>query len=428
MRHCSRVEPRAERIVGVERLDRLDQFVDVHDPAPPAASLPTGEAARCATIIDCAVVGRRRSGAARPSICRVARPARRFRRPTALGHLPMQKRLKMAPSRSSALNAPVISPSASCAEAQLLGEAARARRRRAAACAPRARGARARALQRVDVAGAGDEEALAGAACQPASSSRRRAQGVEAFAGARRDARAPSSARRRALQVDLVEDVEQAPGVDHGRPAGAPRSRRRRRRSRRRRAASGRAGRRPRRRPRSRPRCARRRCARPRRPLSRRPAVSTTWTGTPSIWIVCADLVARRARRSRVTIASSAPASALSSELLPTLGWPARTTRMPSRSSAPWRARSSTASTPRARRAASRPRASALLEEVDLLLGKVERRLDQHAQLDQRVGAARRSRSRTRRRASAPPSAPPPRCWRRSGRRRPRPGRGRACR
>ena len=44
-----------------------------------------------------------------------------------------------------------------------------------------------------------------------------------------------------------------------------------------------------------------------------------------------------------VTIASSAPASALSSELLPALGWPAITTLMPSRSSAPWRARRSTA-------------------------------------------------------------------------------------
>ncbi|MNT31348.1 hypothetical protein D3C72_1671790 [compost metagenome] len=40
-----------------------------------------------------------------------------------------------------------------------------------------------------------------------------------------------------------------------------------------------------------------------------------------------------------VTMASSAPASALSNELLPALGWPAITTLMPSRSSAPWRAR-----------------------------------------------------------------------------------------
>ena len=68
------------------------------------------------------------------------------------------------------------------------------------------------------------------------------------------------------------------------------------------------------------------------------------------------------------------------------------------------------------------------LEELDLLLGEVERRLDQQAQLDDLLGEQRRSRARTRRRASAPPIAPPPRCWRRSGRPRPRPAPGRACR
>ena len=40
-----------------------------------------------------------------------------------------------------------------------------------------------------------------------------------------------------------------------------------------------------------------------------------------------------------VTIASSAPASAFRSELLPPFGWPAMTTLMPSRNSAPCRAR-----------------------------------------------------------------------------------------
>ena len=42
--------------------------------------------------------------------------------------------------------------------------------------------------------------------------------------------------------------------------------------------------------------------------------------------------------------------------------------------------------------------------------------------------AARPPRSRRRRSASGWPSAPPPRCWRRSGRPRPRPAPGRACR
>ncbi|MNT46342.1 hypothetical protein D3C72_1829760 [compost metagenome] len=72
--------------------------------------------------------------------------------------------------------------------------------------------------------------------------------------------------------------------------------------------------------------------------LSRRPAVSITCSGTPSIWMVCATL-SRVVPAIGVTMASSAPASALSSELLPALGCPAITTLMPSRSSAPWRVR-----------------------------------------------------------------------------------------
>ena len=74
----------------------------------------------------------------------------------------------------------------------------------------------------------------------------------------------------------------------------------------------------------------------------RRPAVSVMWSGTPSIWIVSATR-SRVVPGMAVTMASSAPASAFSSELLPTLGCPASTTRKPSRSSAPWRARSSVA-------------------------------------------------------------------------------------
>ena len=160
--------------------------------------------------------------------------------------------------------------------------------------------------------------------------------------------------------VDLVEDVR---GPGRRRPARRqPRGDRapRRRRSRRRRAASGRAERRTASAPVDLGPAARDADrARPRRPPRASRRCRSTCTGTPSIWIVCADLVARRAGRSRVTIASSAPASAFSSELLPTFGWPARTTRMPSRSSAPWRARRQhRVDAARARRA-SRPRASA---------------------------------------------------------------------
>ena len=71
--------------------------------------------------------------------------------------------------------------------------------------------------------------------------------------------------------------------------------------------------------------------------LSRRPAVSTTCSGTPSICMVW-DTTSRVVPATGVTMASSAPASALSSELFPALGCPAITTLMPSRSSAPWRA------------------------------------------------------------------------------------------
>lgn len=71
---------------------------------------------------------------------------------------------------------------------------------------------------------------------------------------------------------------------------------------------------------------------------SRSPAVSTTCSGTPSIWIVWRTM-SRVVPAIGVTIASSAPASAFSRELLPAFGWPAITTWMPSRSSAPWCAR-----------------------------------------------------------------------------------------
>ena len=68
--------------------------------------------------------------------------------------------------------------------------------------------------------------------------------------------------------------------------------------------------------------------------LIRKPAVSVMWTGTPSIWMVCSTL-SRVVPATGVTMASSAPARALSKDDLPTLGCPAMTTRIPSRSSAP---------------------------------------------------------------------------------------------
>ena len=78
--------------------------------------------------------------------------------------------------------------------------------------------------------------------------------------------------------------------------------------------------------------------------LLRRPAVSTTWMGMPLIWMVCCTL-SRVVPATGVTMASSAPANALSKEDLPAFGWPAMTTVMPSRSKAPWVACCSTCCT-----------------------------------------------------------------------------------
>ena len=115
--------------------------------------------------------------------------------------------------------------------------------------------------------------------------------------------------------------------------------------------------------------------------------MSITCSGTPSIWIVSLTL-SRVVPGIGVTMASSAPASALSSELLPTLGWPAITTV---------HALAQQRALARARRAPRRSAASmavelapriGLLEEVDLLLGEVQRGLDQHAQAHDALGAA----------------------------------------
>ncbi len=107
-----------------------------------------------------------------------------------------------------------------------------------------------------------------------------------------------------------------------------------------------------------------------------------------------------------VTMATSSPASALSTLDLPTFGAPTSTTWTPSRRIAPWRARCSTSSSK-----ASNPLQPSgsvrLVEEVDLFLWKIERRLDQRAQVGQFVGqrvyrarelARQRARGRTSRR------------------------------
>ena len=91
--------------------------------------------------------------------------------------------------------------------------------------------------------------------------------------------------------------------------------------------------------------------------VSRKPAVSTMCTGTPSS-AICSRTVSRVVPAMSVTIATSSPASALSRLDLPTLGAPTSTTVMPSRSRLPCRADARTASTCRCS-AASRPRASA---------------------------------------------------------------------
>ena len=379
-------------------------------------------------MIDCAARGRqcRSVDGRRPFVALRAPHIASTRGGGAALHLPMQKRPKISPSRSSALNCAGDLAERVVRQAQFLGEQIE----RGVACVG-VRLARSRCARVRRKASTWRARAMKTPRARPAS---RRARAARARSASRpapvaadRRERRRSTRGRAARSVELVEDVQQ-PAVGRRRAGSRPRSR----------ASagvvagladagSGRAGTPPRRRARSRPSCARCRCARPRR--SRLAQAG----GVDHVHRHAFDLDRlRRPCRAwcpaiGVTIASSAPASALSSELLPTLGWPASTTLMPSRSSAPWRARASTASSCAA---ASREPAARVgaLEEIDLLVGKVERRLDQHAQLDQRVGervdlARERAVERARR-----PSAPRLRCWRRSGRRRPRPAPGRACR
>ena len=91
--------------------------------------------------------------------------------------------------------------------------------------------------------------------------------------------------------------------------------------------------------------------------VSRRPAVSMMWTGTPSR-VICSRTVSRVVPAMSVTMAISSPAKALSRLDLPTLGAPTRTTFMPSRKIAPCSALASTVFR-RPCRAWSLPRASA---------------------------------------------------------------------
>ena len=117
--------------------------------------------------------------------------------------------------------------------------------------------------------------------------------------------------------------------------------------------------------------------------VSRRPAVSTTFSGTPSIWIACRT-ESRVVPGTGVTIASSSPASRLSRLDLPTFGWPASTTCRPERSRLPCCARASV-SVERAAQPLEPAAGVGAVQRIDLLLGEVERSLGERAQLDQLI-------------------------------------------
>ena len=139
------------------------------------------------------------------------------------------------------------------------------------------------------------------------------------------------------------------------------------------------------------------------RSASRSPAVSTTCTGTPSIWIVWRDLVARGAGNRRHDGQFGA-GQRVEQRALADVGLAGQHHRHAFGQAARPGACGRAPARDRRAIASSRPRASALLEKVDLLFGKVERGLDQRAQLDealrQRVDVAReRAGQRARRRA-----------------------------
>ena len=325
-------------------------------PLPPGARSQIGRSSISGAIIGRAC--RPLSRHAQTSIRRKPAPFVSLRGPrrTAAGrYLPMQKRPKIAPSSSSALNAPVISPSASWAGA-VPRRPARAPRRRRSACTSAAARWRARALQGIDVARAGDEDALG----------LRLPAGEPSSAGRSASRPAPVAPTRCTAPARQRASGAVGTGVDLLKTCSRRRAPTARRRGARRSAHVARVVLRPRRRG---VRSCRKTIASA--SLDRRPAPRDADAldlvdrfaqpgGVDDVDRHALDLdrLRRPCRGScpaiGVTIASSAPASALSSELLPTLGWPASTTRMPSRSSAPWRARvehaSSCAAAPRAGR------------------------------------------------------------------------------
>ena len=313
-------------------------------------------------------------------------------------HLPMQKREKMTPSRSSDENSPVIVASAACASRKSSAKSSSGGRAAARCCAA-AREASLRLAQGAEMALAGKERplhvfaarrpprALRAAARRPRRPSLPKARrGVACDRHPRRrrdDCTSPFRARRDEIGLVVNDDTRQAPW------------------------AIARGSRRPRR--------AMRRPRRARRPppaqdrraatavhvrsmpivsigssVARSPAVSTIVSGMPRDLDLRARPVSRVVPAIGVTIATSSPARRFSRLDLPTFGRPTSTTASPSRSSAPCAARASIC----ARRARMRVELAARVggaQEIDILVRKVERRLREHPQLDQRVDERVRS-------------------------------------
>ena len=291
-----------------------------------------------------------------PSGCTASPPPRRWRGPPATStgvaslHLPMQKREKMTPSRSSAVNSPVIAAERGLRLAQFLGEELERRRRRARWRAAASRCARAVA-QRLEVPLAREEHAFhvlaarrraASTCCRRASTpapvlrrqpdvargrARRSPDGAASRSDAGRIVRAGRSCCGRRCAAAPPAAARRSPRPPRRAPSPASRA------STTTSARSARSHRRP--------TCARCRASRSDRRSARKPAVSITVSGMPSISIWLAT-VSRVVPAIGVTIATSSPASRLRRLDLPTFGWPISTTASPSRSSAPCRACAST--------------------------------------------------------------------------------------
>ena len=160
--------------------------------------------------------------------------------------------------------------------------------------------------------------------------------------------------------------------------------------------------------------------------VSRSPAVSMMFSGTPSMAIACVTR-SRVVPAIGVTMATSAPASAFSRLDLPTLGAP---DEHDAESLAQQRALPGGGQHLLQLRLDLRqpPERIGALEELDLLLGKVQRRLDQHPQRQQLLCKLADLPREHAPAATAWPTAPPARCWPRSGPTRPRPAPGPSCR